>query len=250
VTAKVANEIEVKILQKTDYPFDENVRFEIDLKTPTSFPIYFRIPAWASRASLKINSEKALELGANDIHKVEKNWKSGDVVMLKLPMKIRTEERYNKSISILRGPLYYSLRIGKEYKKIHLKSRSITSIEYKGSTDWHIKPTSSWNYGLLLYEKDIENSIDVQQNLIRKYPFSDIGELVYSEQLQKYITWNFAAPVELLVQGKRITDWQMKNNSADVPPASPINSDHSIEALKLVPYGCTRLRITEFPVVR
>jgi hypothetical protein len=250
VTAKVANNIDVKIIQKTDYPFDENIRFEINLKTATSFPIYFRIPAWADKASIKINKKNALELSANDIHKVERNWRSGDVIMLKLPMKIRTEERFNRSISILRGPLYYSLRIGKEYQKIHLQSRSITSIDYKGSTDWHIRPTSRWNYGLLLYEKDIENSIAVQKNLIRKYPFSDLGELVYSEQLQKYITWNFAAPVELMVQGKRIAEWQMKNNSADVPPISPINSNHNIETLKLVPYGCARLRITEFPVVR
>jgi hypothetical protein len=41
----------------------------------------------------------------------------------------------------------------------------------------------------------------------------------------------------------------MNNNSADIPPLSPVKPVGDPEVITLVPYGCTRLRITEFPVM-
>jgi hypothetical protein len=41
----------------------------------------------------------------------------------------------------------------------------------------------------------------------------------------------------------------MKNNSADIPPLSPVKPEGDSEIITLVPYGCARLRITEFPVM-
>jgi hypothetical protein len=47
----------------------------------------------------------------------------------------------------------------------------------------------------------------------------------------------------------KIPEWTMKNNSADVPPLSPVKPEGDVEIITLVPYGCARLRITEFPVM-
>ena len=47
----------------------------------------------------------------------------------------------------------------------------------------------------------------------------------------------------------KIPEWTMKNNSADVPPVSPVKPEGDPEIITLVPYGCARLRITEFPVM-
>jgi hypothetical protein len=41
----------------------------------------------------------------------------------------------------------------------------------------------------------------------------------------------------------------MKDNSADIPPLSPVKPESSTEIIQLVPYGSARLRITEFPVI-
>jgi hypothetical protein len=47
----------------------------------------------------------------------------------------------------------------------------------------------------------------------------------------------------------KIPEWTMKDNSADDPPISPVKPEGDIESITLVPYGCARLRITEFPVM-
>jgi hypothetical protein len=59
-----------------------------------------------------------------------------------------------------------------------------------------------------------------------------------------------AAPVVLRVKGRLIPEWHLAANSAADPPSSPVLSHQPEELLELIPYGCTRLRITEFPVVR
>ena len=182
--------------------------------------------------------------------KVEKKWKDGELITLNIPMKIRTEKRFNNATSIIRGPLYYSLRIGKQYKKISLNGTDYgLSISYKGSVDWEIRPTTPWNYGLILDDSEPANSFKIRKNDITKYPFSDIGEMIYNEESDQYQAWNYEAPVVLEVKGKKIPGWGMKNNSSDDPPESPVISSEPFEILELVPYGCTRLRITEFPTI-
>ena len=58
-----------------------------------------------------------------------------------------------------------------------------------------------------------------------------------------------SAPVELKVRGRRIPEWGMENNCAGPVPASPVTSSEPVEELTLIPYGCAKLRITEFPLL-
>jgi hypothetical protein len=52
-----------------------------------------------------------------------------------------------------------------------------------------------------------------------------------------------------MVRGIRIPGWTLKNNSADIPPLSPVKPEGDPEIITLIPYGSARLRITEFPVM-
>jgi hypothetical protein len=73
--------------------------------------------------------------------------------------------------------------------------------------------------------------------------------MIWSADSGKYIPWDHDAPVIIRARGMKIPSWTMNNNSADVPPLSPVRPEGDVESITLVPYGCARLRITEFPVM-
>ena len=58
-----------------------------------------------------------------------------------------------------------------------------------------------------------------------------------------------AFPVIAKVKGRRLADWKIERGAAAPPPSSPVQSTEPLEELTLVPYGCTDLRITEFPTL-
>jgi hypothetical protein len=138
------------------------------------------------------------------------------------------------------------LQINKEYRSVKI---NYDNFRYKGSVDWEIDPKSSWNYGLLIDKVNIMRGLTVTKNPVSKYPFADRGDMIWSSDLGKYTVWDQDAPVIIKARGMKIPEWKMKNNSAEVPPLSPVKPEGDIEIITLVPYGCTRLRITEFPVM-
>jgi hypothetical protein len=177
---------------------------------------------------------------------LEENWRDGDEIVINIPLKLRYETRYNNSISIIRGPLYFSLRIEKEYKKVKIDNDNLI---YMGSTDWEIHPKSDWNYGLIIDKENLMKGTQVVENIVGTYPFSDKGDIIWSVDSSKYYKWGMDAPIVIRVRGMKIEQWTLVNNSAGIPPSSPVKPDSNPEAITLVPYGCTRLRITEFPVM-
>ena len=98
---------------------------------------------------------------------------------------------------------------------------------------WPSLVETAWNYGLLLDRQSPEKSIQVARaGKPGKEPFAQKD-----------------APVVLRAKGRAIPTWKLADNSAGETPLSPAASEMPPVDLELIPYGCTRLRITEFPLL-
>lgn len=243
VTAKVGKGNQVTISEETDYPFSGSIKFTIRTNKPARFPLYFRVPSW-SGASISYKRQ-TLSLNPGMTAKLEEKWIDGEVITMTVPMHVRIEDRFNKAVSVLRGPLYFSLRIEKEFKNTKI---NYDNFGYKGSVDWQIFPKSEWNYSLLLDRDLPDSSFSVTETRPGRYPFADTGDMVWSSDSSAYVKWKEEAPVVIRGRGIRTDSWKLKDFSADLPPLSPVNLTGKPEEIILVPYGCARLRITEFPV--
>jgi hypothetical protein len=245
VKARVGNGKEVTITEETSYPFNGSIKLTISTEKAVRFPIDLRIPGWADSVTIRFKG-KTIKAKSGSDYKVNQRWKNDDQITLDLPLQIRVEKRFNNALAVLRGPLYFSLRIDKEYKSVKI---NYDNFSYKGSIDWEINPKSAWNFGLLIDKTNIMRGMKVTENTVSKYPFADKGDMIWSADSAKYISWNQDAPVIITARGMKIPDWIMKNNSADIPPLSPVKPEGDPEIITLVPYGCAKLRITEFPVM-
>lgn len=205
----------VRIVERTEYPFRDSIRLEIDAST--EFPLVLRIPAWAAKATVRVNGKPENGVKPGAFHRIVRTWKPGDVVELKLPMDLRITRWYNDSAAVERGPLVFSLAVGEDWRKLRDKSPA---------ADWEVHPTTPWNYAL----NADPSSMRVVERPVGDYPFSPEG-----------------APVQITAKGRRLPEWQLENASAASPPPSPVRSKEPLEQLKLIPYGAAKLRITAFP---
>lgn len=75
-------------------------------------------------------------------------------------------------------------------------------------------------------------------------PVSDEEE--QNEKFKLFTTENKAVEIEVLAVP--CEEWKLVQNSADIPPASPVYIDtNECIKLSLVPYGTTMLRVSQFP---
>jgi hypothetical protein len=229
VTAKVGDGTEVTIAETTQYPFDETIELALATPKAVQFPLLLRVPGWCRLPEVSINGKPAeARAESGSFLVVDRTWSDGDKLSLRLPMQVEltTWKANQDSVSVRRGPLWYSLAIGERYVRA-------------GGTEkwpaWEIYPTTAWNYGLVLDAKDPAASLVAVK---RAWPAR--GQPFEAE----------SAPVELKAKGRKIPGWTMDRlGLVGLLQPSPVRSSEPAETIRLIPMGCARLRISAFPTI-
>ena len=230
VSFKAAGNVPVRIVEDTRYPFEETIRLRVTPQKPVEFAMRLRVPVWATAARVRVNDQEWSNSPTNRLLTLKRTWKEGDVVTLDFTAEVRTSRWVENSVAVERGPLVYALRIEEEW-------RDVKNPDAYGDY-FEVHPKSPWNYGLL------ESVVKTPTHGFKLAHRSGDGDYPWTLK---------GAPLELRTQGKRIPEWQLYNHRAGpLPHSRPLQhlQRERAEDIVLVPYGCTRLRITEFPVVK
>jgi hypothetical protein len=251
VTTKVgpANQL-VQVTQKTNYPFEEEIRFEIKTDHPVAFPLLLRIPAWCDSPQIKVNGGSAHAERRTGFAVLHRSFKSGDVVTLSLPMKVKTTEWPENGIGIERGPLVYAMPI--EAKWSSFPEAAYSSEEFP---TWEANPVSEWNYGLAVDPARTSSQVEVKRA-------SSPPDLTNNPW-----PWS-SSPVTLTVPVRKIEGWELRSlpenpNPMKFTPENPsqrftpplptpgqYNVGETVERVSLVPYGAAKLRLSIFPKIK
>src|SRR5580700_1869590 len=98
---------QIELTQKSEYPYDSQVQFDVKASKSAKFVLSLRIPAWAEGASISVNGKREAAR-AGGFAQVRRHWNSGDRVDLELPMKARLEEvdrQHPETVGLLVGPV-------------------------------------------------------------------------------------------------------------------------------------------------
>jgi hypothetical protein len=99
----------VSLTQKSKFPFDSSVQFDLTTSKKREFAISLRIPAWADGATVAVNGRRMpVPAAPGRFVTVRRPWKTGDRIELDLPMRLRLEpidSQHPQTVALLCGPL-------------------------------------------------------------------------------------------------------------------------------------------------
>jgi uncharacterized protein len=217
VSALVADRVPVEIACRTDYPFNETIEITVKPAHEAAFPLSLRIPGWCKNAALRVNgSELKASPDANGFVRVERSWKPNDTIQLRFPMSpsVATGRDANGGnapyASVSFGPLLFALPI---------------ADTKDGNTP---DPAAKWQFALDAQSDNPNFDITVERG-----PMPGRWD------------WPLASPLKLHAHAMTI-DW--KPTLEKPLPSEPFAKGGASEPITLVPYGCTKFRVSMFPV--
>ncbi len=207
---------DVTIRLETDYPFNNKTRYYIDSEKAFNFVI--RIPSFAK--NLKVNGvdtkAKDLEIAINP-GKTEL-----ELEFIATPF---FKKRPNNLYALQMGSLLFAVPV--EYEK-EMREYTKKGVERKFPyCDYQFIPKTPWNYGFAA------DNFEIEFNGIGDIPFSQDNPPVTIKANMQQINWGLKFPYRSICR--------------KIPKSTKPISE--VQQIELCPYGCTRLRMTEMPIL-
>jgi DUF1680 family protein len=105
----------IQIEQHTNYPWDNDILFSLQVDQPVQFDLALRIPEWSRDFRLTVNGAPFSAAPVNGYAHIQRKWATGDEVALSLSMPVERvvahpHIRQNAgNIALQRGPVVYCL---------------------------------------------------------------------------------------------------------------------------------------------
>ncbi len=211
----------VSVLCDTEYPFRNKFTYTVNVEKDTQMKLKIRIPSFAKKIKVNdipINKRPYLVIDG---------FKAGETV-IEFSYETTPEliSRHHRLYSAKCGSLVFSLPV----------EATITPVEYVRDgierklpyCDYHYKGSNDWNYAYASKELKL---IEVEGDDI---PFSQNHPKLVLEADMCHIDWGYEDGYETLC--------------AKIPMnKTPLDRARKV---KLYPYGCAKLRMTDMPVVK
>lgn len=244
VTTMLPDGTLISIEEQTAYPFEEEIRFKISFpsrkRRNAEFPLELRIPEWSKGYTLVVNgkymtSEVTAEQTRKGAIKISREWNNGDEVTLQLNAEVTSSRWWDNAAVVERGPLVYALKMEENWHKHICEGEDIAKY---GTHYYEVTSPTKWNVALRgedLKKENIAESFVVEKGECCDRPWS----------LEK-------APIAIKAKAYTLPDWVMQRNSAGgfnyLNQMKDTGETGDEVEITLIPYGCTTLRIAEFPV--
>lgn len=266
LTTKLDNGVEVSVDVDTQYPFSDALSYTVKASGP--FTLYVRIPSWTTLSDTHVSiagAQPTTSLVSPDPHtglQAISLPAGNSAVTVALSRSITTVRRANDSVSILHGPLLYTLDVG--YHATSESPRNFTSQERQPqgddmpdeARDWTIVNMSKWNYAIdvtTLTAKERKTS-PVSSNDSDDDVDDDDDEHKKVRKLAKIGTplvnpiWAPGAPpVYIEAEGAEVPWPTWKGVPGPVP--TDFNRGGERTKLKFVPVGSAKIGMVELPVL-
>ena len=218
VSALVADRVPVELACRTDYPFNDVIDMSVTPAREATFPLSFRIPGWCKNPQLSVNGSGVTAApDAKGFVRIQRLWKPGDALRLRFPMSVSVKTGRDNNAqgapyaSVSYGPLLFAL--------------PIPDTQGPNTPD----PAAKWNY-----------AFDVQSETLG----ADVS--MERQAMPAQWDWPLASPLKLRANAVAI-DW---NPAPKAPrlPSKPFAKQQPPERITLIPYGCTKFRVSMFPI--
>lgn len=99
--------VNVNVEQTTDYPRTDEVVLKVNPSKDVRMTVNLRIPGWSAKNVVEVNGEPVTGVTSGTYCSIEREWKAGDQIRLKVDMPVKVTQLGNTN-AITRGPVVFA----------------------------------------------------------------------------------------------------------------------------------------------